>query len=42
MLAKDKAAARLIRDKLMANPPNARARFVNYELSNTGLQLTRS
>lgn len=42
MLAKDKAAAGRIRDILTANPPNARARFVDYALSDTGLQLTRS
>jgi galactokinase/mevalonate kinase-like predicted kinase len=42
MLAKDKEAAGRIRTSLTANPPNARARFVDFELSGTGLQLTRS
>ena len=42
MLAKDKTAAIRIREALTANPPNTRARFVDYELSATGLQLTRS
>jgi galactokinase/mevalonate kinase-like predicted kinase len=42
MLAKDKAAANRIRDTLTGHPPNARARFVDFELSSTGLQLTRS
>lgn len=42
MLAKDRAAATRIRDALTENPPNARARFVSYEVSTTGLQLTRS
>ncbi|MFO1502137.1 MAG: bifunctional fucokinase/L-fucose-1-P-guanylyltransferase, partial [Verrucomicrobiota bacterium] len=42
ILAKDPMAARRIRDALAAHPPNARARFVDYALSDTGLQLTRS
>jgi galactokinase/mevalonate kinase-like predicted kinase len=42
MLAKDKAAAAKIRQNLLARPPNPRARFVDYELSTSGLQLTRS
>jgi galactokinase/mevalonate kinase-like predicted kinase len=42
MLAKDKTAAGRIRETLTSNPPNPRARFVDYELSDTGLQLTRS
>ncbi len=42
MLAKDSDAASRIRQSLTANPPNPRARFVDFELSNTGLQLTRS
>ena len=42
MLAKDKTAARRIREALTTRPPNARARFVDFELSSTGLQLTRS
>jgi galactokinase/mevalonate kinase-like predicted kinase len=42
MLAKDRGAAKQIRERLTIHPPNRRARFVQYELSNTGLQLTRS
>ncbi len=42
MIAKDKGAASRIREVLTAHPPNTRARFVEYELSSTGLQLTRS
>jgi galactokinase/mevalonate kinase-like predicted kinase len=42
MLAKDVDAARCIRRKLNDVPPNSRARFVNFSLSQTGLQITRS
>jgi len=42
MFAKDAAAAVRIRESLSANPPNALARFVQMELSETGLQVTRS
>jgi len=42
MLARDEASAQAIRDRLTQNPPNARARFVEFSLSNTGLQVTRS
>jgi len=42
MLAKDEQAARSIRQTLTDNPPNERARFVSFGLSDTGLQLTRS
>jgi len=42
MFAKDEAAAASIRQRLTANPPNPRARFVDFALSETGLQLTRS
>jgi galactokinase/mevalonate kinase-like predicted kinase len=42
MVAKDKAAAARIRETLTKEPPNTRARFVDFELSSTGLQLTRS
>jgi galactokinase/mevalonate kinase-like predicted kinase len=42
MLAKDEAAGRRIREVLTATPPNARARFVEFNLSETGLQVTRS
>ncbi len=42
MMAKDQQAAEKIRQILTANPPNPRARFVNFSVSETGLQLTRS
>lgn len=42
LLAKDETACRRIREKLRARPPNARARFVDFSLSHTGLQVTRS
>jgi galactokinase/mevalonate kinase-like predicted kinase len=42
MMAKDERAAGKIRQVLTANPPNPRARFVNFSVSETGLQLTRS
>jgi galactokinase/mevalonate kinase-like predicted kinase len=42
MLAKDEGAAERVRQTLTANPPNARARFVQFGVSATGLQLTRS
>lgn len=42
MLAHDERSAQAIRDRLTQNPPNARARFVEFSLSNTGLQVTRS
>jgi len=42
MMAKDQHAAEKIRHILTANPPNPRARFVNFSVSETGLQLTRS
>ena len=42
MLAKDETAAARIRQTLAARPPNARARFVDFSLSDTGLQVTRS
>ena len=42
MLAKDEAAAGLIRAHLTRHPPNPRARFVQFGLSETGLQITRS
>jgi galactokinase/mevalonate kinase-like predicted kinase len=42
MFAKDEEAAVRIRKTLTANPPNQRARFVNFSLSDTGLQVTRS
>jgi galactokinase/mevalonate kinase-like predicted kinase len=42
MLAKDEEAAKRIQALLKCNPPNPRARFVEFNLSDTGLQLTRS
>jgi galactokinase/mevalonate kinase-like predicted kinase len=42
MLARDEAAAKQIRERLTADPPNDRARFVDFELSDDGLQVTRS
>jgi len=42
LLAKDEPAAARIRHHLTANPPNPRARFVDFALSATGLQITRS
>lgn len=42
MFAKDAGAAARIRESLAANPPNELARFVQIELSETGLQVTRS
>jgi galactokinase/mevalonate kinase-like predicted kinase len=42
MLAKDEAAATRIQRQLTAQPPNPRARFVQFQLSEHGLQITRS
>lgn len=42
MLAKDRAAGERIRHKLEADPPNTRARFVDFSVSHTGLEVTRS
>ncbi len=42
MIAKDEDAAQRIREKLESNPPNAGARFVDFSVSETGLQVTRS
>lgn len=42
MLAKDDSAGNRIRRKLEAHPPNPRARFVDFGLSEVGLQITRS
>jgi len=42
MLAKDEGAAGRIRAHLTRRPPNPRARFVDFSLSETGLQITRS
>lgn len=42
LFAKDAEAGARVREQLTANPPNPRARFVNFSLSDTGLQVTRS
>ena len=42
LLAKDEEAGSRIRQKLTACPPNPRARFVDFSVSQTGLQITRS
>ncbi|MGE9289665.1 MAG: bifunctional fucokinase/fucose-1-phosphate guanylyltransferase [Puniceicoccales bacterium] len=42
LLAKDETSAGRIRRHLKENPPNNRARFVDFSLSETGLQVTRS
>jgi len=42
MFAKDEGAAARIRKHLRQTPPNPRARFVDFSLSDTGLQVTRS
>jgi len=42
LFARDEAAAARIKTVLTARPPNSRARFVDFSLSQTGLQVTRS
>lgn len=42
MFARDLTAALKIKETLTRQPPNPRARFVNFTLSSTGLQVTRS
>jgi hypothetical protein len=42
MLAKTADAALRIQERLEANPPNEGARFVDFSISTTGLQVTRS
>lgn len=42
MFARDESHAQEARRKLTRNPPNPRARFVELNLSTTGLQVTRS
>jgi galactokinase/mevalonate kinase-like predicted kinase len=42
MFAKDAEAGRRIRERLESRPPNPRARFVDFTISDTGLQVTRS
>jgi galactokinase/mevalonate kinase-like predicted kinase len=42
LFGKDESAAARIKGVLSDSPPNSRARFVDFNLSDTGLQLTRS
>ena len=42
MVAKDPGAAARIRAELVDNPPNAKARFVELSLSDTGFKVSRS
>lgn len=42
LLARDEDAALRIRRRLTERPPNPRARFVDFGISETGLQVTRS
>jgi len=42
IFAHDEAAAARIRSELELHPPNPRARFVSFEVSHAGLQVTRS
>ncbi len=42
MVAKDPGAAARIRAELVTNPPNAKARFVELSLSDTGFKVSRS
>ncbi len=42
LLAKDEMAGARIRNALLQHPPNPRARFVEFSISQTGLVITRS
>ncbi len=42
LFAKDEAAAIAMREELARNPPNEKARFVDFAISDVGLQITRS
>ncbi len=42
MCAKDEGAAAKIKEKLSVSPPNRKARFVNMDLNNHGLEISRS
>ncbi len=42
IIAKDKAAAASIKSFLQQNPPNNLSRFVDFSVSNSGLEITRS
>ena len=42
LCGKDQTSAAKIKQLLASDPPNARARLVDFSLSQTGLQLTQS
>ncbi len=42
MIAKDEDAAQKVKELLRQNPPNSRARFVDFDLSDSGMLITRS
>jgi len=42
MMARDEAAAQCVKQSLLNNPPNSKARFVDFSLSESGLHVTRS
>jgi len=42
MLAKDQEASARIRSRLTESPPGPKARFVDFSVSDTGLEITRS
>ncbi len=42
MAAKDPEAVRRIKEILADNPPNPKARFVDFDISDTGIEVTRS
>ncbi|MHB0999821.1 MAG: bifunctional fucokinase/fucose-1-phosphate guanylyltransferase [Armatimonadota bacterium] len=42
MIAKDENAAQKVRHILAKSPPNALSRFVDFTISNTGLEITKS
>jgi galactokinase/mevalonate kinase-like predicted kinase len=42
MMAKDEEAAVRIKNELTANPVNPRARFLDFSISKTGFQVTKS
>ncbi|MFW5901080.1 MAG: bifunctional fucokinase/fucose-1-phosphate guanylyltransferase [bacterium] len=42
MVARNEDAAQKVKEMLKQNPPNSRARFVDFDLSDSGLRVTRS
>ena len=42
MFAKSTEAALKVKQKLTGEPPNSRARFVDFKVSQTGFQVSRS